>query len=500
MKILWSALLCLVLVTGCVEKMAVSTNVIEEDKPLLEMANKDHHNAKLDIGAIVDRKQEQSRGLGLVSIPPFERYANEILAKLKEASGVKNIPGNVYLKAENAWSAKSTASGNIYIPIGILGDINSEDVFAALLSHELSHVIQNDADADLMVKVSKKSVYVASFVNNLSEKNNADSDAYLVSLGAFAASELFLSPSWSREQEYRADAMGLDILICAGYSPNAMADLLEIVEVLDERNRLELEKRRQLVREANERVRDDAIRALDYNSIFKSSIADAVNYAGGMLKDLMVLHGSGKERIDKLQEYKKQHYRRVPRKKYQIDSWHAALNTEQMRHVVEGLEKSFLAFDYLIKAELAEAEKTIKSGVNDSTKKQSYVRTVFAEIRKTQGNWSYALKNHEIALSGKYPPFASYKQVISERIGMAQGQSARVGHFNELLTVFNDYGRPPEYFQEMIILADALNLPEQVAVLETECSIKYAGDGVSCSKDKMALENNLSFKGFFQSF
>lgn len=500
MRFLWIATFCLILTTGCVEKMAGSSNSMKVDKALLEMANKEHQKAKLSIGAIEDRKQEQSRGLGLVSIPTFEIYANNILASLKEASGVKNIPGQIYLKAENAWSAKSTASGNIYVPVGILGDINSEDVFAALLSHELSHVIQNDADADLMVKLSKKSVYVTSFVNNLSDKNDTDSDAYLASLGAFAASELFLSPGWSRQQEYRADAMGLDILIRAGYSPNAMEELLEIVEVLDERNRIEFEKRQQMVRDANSKVRDDAVRALDYDSMFKSTVADAVNFAGGKLKSLMATHGSGKQRIDKLREYKKHYYRRVPRKKYKIGSWQNALNTEAMKQAVLSLEKSYLAYDYLVKEDLIQAEKTIRSGVNSSTKKQSYVRMVFADVRRAQGQRNYALKNHAIALTGEYPPFSSYKAVLTEKIGTDRVQESRIGNFNKLLAIFSDYGRPPEYYQEMIILADSLQLPDQVAMLETECSIKYAGDGVSCSKDQNASENSLSFKGFFQSF
>lgn len=500
MRFLWIATFCLILTTGCVEKMAGSINSIKADRPLVEMVNKDHQKAKLSIGAIEDRKQEQSRGLGLVSNKTFEVYANNILAKLKDASGVRNIPGRIYLKAENAWSAKSTASGNIYIPVGILGDINSEDVFAALLAHELSHVIQNDADADLMVKLSKKSVYVTSFVNNLSNKDDADSDAYLASLGAFAASELFLSPGWSRQQEYRADAMGLDVLIRAGYSPNAMEELLEIVEVLDERNKIELEKRQQMLRDANSKVRNDAIRTLDYNSMLKSTVADAVNFVGGELKNLMATHGSGNQRIDELREYKKQYYRRVPRKKYRIESWRAALNTEEMRQVVQSLEKSFLANDYLVKGDLTKSEKIIRSGIKSSTKKQSYVRTVFADVRKAQGQQNYALKNHAIALTGEYPPFSSYKAVLTNKIATDHTQTGKIGYFNELLSVFSDYGRPPEYFQEMIILADSLQLPDQVAMLETECSIKYAGDGVSCSKDRTAGENNLSFKGFFQSF
>ena len=153
------------LASGCVETMVGTLGGDRLETPVVETVTKEHKKALLDIGEEQDRKQQQSRGLGLVANDTFENYANGILDKLKTASGVNNIPGQVYIVAENAWSARTSASGNIYIPIGMLGDIESEDVFAALLAHELAHAIQNHADSDVVVKASKKSVIVASYAN-----------------------------------------------------------------------------------------------------------------------------------------------------------------------------------------------------------------------------------------------------------------------------------------------------------------------------------------------
>jgi len=490
--------LCLIICAGCVEKITGNVGTTHRDQLVLETVNKEHKKAILAIGSKYDRLQEQSRGFGLVATDSFENYANRILDKLKKASGVANILSRVYLVAENAWSAKTSADGNIYIPIGMLGDINSEDEFAALLAHELSHAILNHTDSDIYVKVAKKSVYAISLVNRLSETADADSDAYLTSLGVFAASELFLNPIWTRSQETEADLMGLDILVRAGYSVNAMEVLLEAVEVLDARNQFELKRRQDTLNASSENVRDEAILNLDYVTYIKSTLGSSVGFIKDKMKILMLSHDSGNERIAAVREYKKLHYRRFPRKQFSTDKWHAALNTDDIRRIVISLDKTYLAYNHLLNSELSEGANIIRSSINSSTQKQNYVRKVFAAIRATEGKSGYAIKNHQIALTGKYPSFESHELVLTNAIHKAKKRSLKIRYFDKLMAQFNTYGRPPENFQNMIVLAENLQLKEKADVLKAECSLRYAGDGVSCSRNQVASENTLSFKRLFE--
>ncbi len=497
-KIIWIATICLFFNMGCIGTMAYKFKPDADQQPILKTIDPGHTTAMLAMGEDEDRKQEQSNGLGLIRNDTFEKYANEILDRLKVASKVDNIPGHVYLKAVNAWSAKATASGNIYVPIGILGDINSEDVFAALLAHELSHVIQNHADADLIVKITKKSVYVTSIASGLSGKSVVDSDAFRGAIGSFAASEIFLTPFWSRNQEIEADCLGLDILVAAGYSPNAMGELLKLLEVLDERNKIEREKKLMMIKEASQKVQNDAIRNFDFDTCFKSALSDAKGALGEGIKTLMDTHGSAGERIDELRAYKKKHYRRADRKNYETIKWQAAINTEKMRQAVLGVENAYLAHEYLIKQELDSALASIRQAISPYTKKENYIRTVFADIRKTQGKADYALKNHEIALGGKYPAFDSHRAVISSKINKSKGQKARLKNFDELLSVFKAYGKPPQYYNELVSFAKQLNFKDKALALEVECMAKYAGDGISCSNNQSTSDNNLSAKKFLE--
>lgn len=498
-KFLYITIICLLFSTGCVETIHNKLKPQEDQVPIIKTLGTEHTKAALAMAEAKDLKQEQSNGLGLIRNDAFEEYANHILDQLKQASGVENLPGRVYLKAVNAWSAKATASGNIFVPIGILGDINSEDVFAALLAHELSHVIQNHADADLIVKVTKKSVYAISLINGVSGKEIADSDAFRGAIGSFAASEIFLCPFWSRSQEMEADCLGLDILIAAGYSPNAMEDLLKILEVLDERNRIERERKLMLIREASQKTQNEAIRNLDLDTCFKSVLSDATGALKNMIGSFMDTHDSAGERIDNLRGYKKTHYRRTPRKTYETRQWQAAINTPKMAQAVRGVEYTYLAHEHLVKRELDQALTDIRRAISQETKNENYIRTVFADIRNAQGKTNYYLKNHEIALKGKYPSFDSYKAVISSRINQSKKQRSKSKNFDELISVFEDYGRPPQYYKELVTFAKQLDFKEKAVALEIECMAKYAGDGISCSNKQSEAGNTLSAKSFLDA-
>ena len=63
------AVLCL-LATGCVETMVGNLGGDRLETPVVETVTKEHKKALLDIGEEQDRKQQQSRGLGLVQTTP----------------------------------------------------------------------------------------------------------------------------------------------------------------------------------------------------------------------------------------------------------------------------------------------------------------------------------------------------------------------------------------------------------------------------------------------
>ena len=83
---------------------------------------------------------------GVLALPAFTNYANGVLDKLKQASGFQQVPGKVLIVANDQMDAGATADGNVFISSGYLRELKNEDQLAALLAHELAHVLMHDPD------------------------------------------------------------------------------------------------------------------------------------------------------------------------------------------------------------------------------------------------------------------------------------------------------------------------------------------------------------------
>jgi hypothetical protein len=202
------------------------------------------------IGQAKDVDHARAEGLGLVPASPLDIYLNGVLAKLLAQSPVQNVPAHVYVRASGDWAAQSTADANIYIALGTLLRLDNEDEVAALLAHESSHVILGHTSADVVQNVQQRAIQLSALAADaqdlIASARNKDAGAS----GAKAASgsagtgsvagnvridqqtkvlllnTTLLSPAWSRDQERAADRLGTDLLVRAGYAPQAMGSLL----------------------------------------------------------------------------------------------------------------------------------------------------------------------------------------------------------------------------------------------------------------------------------
>src|SRR4030095_7446231 len=192
------------------------------------------------IGQAKDVDYARAEGLGLVPASPLDTYLTGVLAKLLAQSPVKNVPGRVYVRASGDWAAKSTADANIYVAMGTLLRLDNEDEVAALLGHEASHIILGHANSAVVqsaqqraIQLSTLAVDAADFVGpgqgpagsgpgkDIAKRVRTDQQSKGLLLNT-----MLLMPAWTSEQERDAERLGTDLLVRAGYSPQAMASLL----------------------------------------------------------------------------------------------------------------------------------------------------------------------------------------------------------------------------------------------------------------------------------
>ena len=84
---------------------------------------------------------QRSSGYGLVAAPKLNAYVIRVLRRVVAASPIPDLDVQAFVRAESGFGADSTADGSIYINIGLLQDIESEDELAAVLAHEFAHIL-----------------------------------------------------------------------------------------------------------------------------------------------------------------------------------------------------------------------------------------------------------------------------------------------------------------------------------------------------------------------
>ena len=159
-------------------------------------------------------------GWGLVSMPTLQAYLNRLYATIKTTGGHADWPGSVYILADPALRATSTPAGNVFISLGWIRSIESEDEIFALLSHEFSHVYLNHHagnDIGNAADLATRMAGVAWVIANRNVQAVAMNGMYVMA-GVQTLGSGMAMPAWQRSQEEDADRLGAAISLRNGYS------------------------------------------------------------------------------------------------------------------------------------------------------------------------------------------------------------------------------------------------------------------------------------------
>ncbi len=168
-----------------------------------------------------DVARKRAERYGFAKIEPVEQLLNQLYGDQKRIAGVAAMKGRVVLVIRDGLSATSTAAGNIYLGIDWISVIDREDEWAALIAHELGHVLLNhhrsvfagntSADVSSLAGLLKSFAKPGSNASRKIEKFNEKAKSF----GDY--SDKNLHPSRNRETEMQADAVALKILASQGY-------------------------------------------------------------------------------------------------------------------------------------------------------------------------------------------------------------------------------------------------------------------------------------------
>lgn len=491
------------LLMGCVSGATQSVRSfipgqLSPDQPVLAQVDNSYSPGVLAIGVEQDRYRNQSLGLGLVSHPEAERYINQQLDKLKQASGIEGLPGQAYLFADTAFGARASADGNIYIPYGVIRDIGSTDELAALLAHELAHTIRNHNSSDLFVQLQKRGMMAAAMLASIKQGDAAqmrNSDQKLIEnvFATLMVSDGFINPGWTRRQELEADKLGMDLLIAAGYNGDAMFTLLDKMTVWEERNATEQSQRNGMIDQLL-MVNDPALAEWPFGENIGNFLDQSAGKLGFWVNRLNQDHDSAEKRYDSLLTYVDTHYPNAPSPSLDTSNWRRVAQAQKTERIWQGLTRVVQSRETSTQGNLREAEQLIRSAVNPHTTNQNFLRQSFYELRAAQQKRQSMQQNLALGMNGQYPSF----QMHVEQARLSG--EANAATTKRLMATFDQYGRPPAYYLPVVSMAENSQLKAEALLLYAECTAKYLGEGISCKAGDEGGKSDISYGSLMQAF
>lgn len=170
-----------------------------------------------------------SQDYGLVQDKALQNYVNGVGRKLAKVSHRPEMPYSFNAVNANYINAYAFPGGTICATRGILLSVHNEAELAALLGHEIGHVCARHT-AQRMSQQTLTGIAVAGLGILLATQVDKDSVALALGLGGIAAG--LLIATYSRSDERQADSLGLEYMCKAGYSPQGMIGLMDILRGL----------------------------------------------------------------------------------------------------------------------------------------------------------------------------------------------------------------------------------------------------------------------------
>ncbi|HEX9770353.1 MAG TPA: M48 family metalloprotease [Kiloniellales bacterium] len=430
---------------------------------------------------------QRSSGFGLVAAPELNAYVNGVLQRIVAASPVPRLEARAFVRAETRFAAHSTPDGSIFINIGLLHDIESEDELAAVLAHELAHVLYRHHGTDWFANSQKIAAQILSlkdYAQSMVEGAETSKDSKTVLFAAFASemSERVVAPNlWNREQEREADGLGLDLLITAGYQSGAAGTALERLATYEAESRERAEKQLDEIAKAAEADMNEAVKGGDLSQIVVGLVKGAGTALGVASNAAIDAIGGGnhdpaKVRAERLDDYINREYLFAPRPKSTALPWQSP--GDPTAAVLANYKAARKADSILAEGKLDEAESLIRTAVGTPTKEDAYPRLIFYQLRAEQGDFAKAYHNLEIAADGPEPAFAIYRLMIENQLAG--------GRRDEAVRLVDKASRrldePPNLFPYRIaVLVDAQKKAEALALF-AKCKLSYPDLAPHCNR------------------
>jgi predicted Zn-dependent protease len=424
-----------------------------------ELKSGAYEPSSLAIGEEKDLARQRAEGFGLVRQARLEGYLAETRATLLAVSGKTGVPGRVSILASPSFSAHSTPDGNVFVSMGCLEDLESADEVAAVLAHEISHVLLGHHSADLFADLQHRgrAIYklwidAKTSANRRRTPTKGDGKGLDAAETVVRVTDKLVLPAWNRGQEREADFLGVDLLVEAGYSPVAMIGMLEKLRASEQTDE-EADKAflARLQQSGNQSLRDKA------NELYKE-----------LLGRISINHPKTDERIQQTASYLERHYGERKLAEPRSAPWKSLIARPGVREVMTNYRLAFSAHSMLEKGNKQEAYASARKAVSGATLGAAYPNVILARAARAVDRQPEAISALDRAAASPEPVSLVYVEQISmyERDGNLSVALAWVDKASQA------FGGAPQWTPHRIRLLRKAGRTVEASAAAAECGLK----------------------------
>jgi len=158
---------------------------------------------------------------GEVKSEPLKSYVRGIggrIAALTEAD-YPDLPWEFFVLDSDVINAFAIPGGKVFISRGLMSYMENEAQLAAVLGHEIGHVVAQHVDERLSRSMAAQ--IGMEVIGGMSDSEFVNAGAAILTQGTLL--------KFDRNQESEADRLGLKYIVAAGYDPQGMVEMLEIL-------------------------------------------------------------------------------------------------------------------------------------------------------------------------------------------------------------------------------------------------------------------------------
>lgn len=448
----------------------------------------------------------RTNGYGLAHVPDLKEYLQSLADRLVRYSPIEVVAPEVHILASESFSAMATVNGTIVVNTGTVRSVESEDEIAAVLAHEISHLVMRHGDSDSWQRAQEMTIWAtgaAIEINQMWKGNSHDpktSNNYGLKQQAFAlaVNSLLISPTWNRKQEREADQLAVDLMVRAGYNPDSAIDALERrldFELTDEGRR-----EKNVLQEIHEKFPfSELIQAADQVEVPKQFKNDNfgivedwwkqfVGWLQGQsrvaVQRMTAKHPDTGERIAELRSYIAAHYATANRPSPRVDAWQAYTTTGTTGKVLNNYHKASRAIALHDEGHHRRAVKFSLESIQSPTSNHAWTRIHFAMLRKAGREDALALKNLEETFKSPEPALMVFEMAAKLHLSKKQAAPA----IQVLDEAMGKFASPDKLLPLRILAYKTAGDQEKVDALMKTCRTKNAELVDLCNNPERILE------------